>query len=191
MTLERLVLGAFLLLGSCAYRTGDSRGSDEILRVFVPVLENVTVRPVDMNGLTSAFRESLESIKGVQIVNSEQDADIVLLARVTRYDRSWGPTAYKGTRQTEAAGGLREDRLSASTARINLAIDMEKRKPGGERLWASTFAESDLYELSDRLEIARGSAATMQIHVSREALLVKKLAERIFRRARAQIVDDF
>jgi len=185
------VLFALVFLASCGYHAGDFRTPSQDLRVFVPVFENASVRPLDLNDLTSIFRENLESIRGVIVVNSREDADVVLLGKINQYDRSWGPTAYKGTKQTEAAGGLREDTLSASTARVTLGLNLEKMNRAGDRMWTYSFVESDLYELSDRLELARGSAATPQLHASREALLVKKLSERIFLRARAQIVDDF
>ncbi len=197
LILKRLVLlkclswAIFLGLFSCAYHVGDSRSPQQTLHVFVPVLENVTVRPIDLNELTSSLRENLESVRGVIVVNNRSEADVVLLGKVIRYDRTWGPTAYKGTAATAAAGGLKEDILSASTTKVILGIELEKLNNQGERSWSGKFAESDLYEMSDRLELARGSAAAPQIHASREALLVKKLADRIFERARAQIVDDF
>lgn len=194
VTLKRFVLlNCSLIMGlcSCAYHVGDSRTPNEILRAYVPVLENITVRPLDLNELTSHFRESLEPIKGVIVVSDKKDADIVILGRVTRYDRTWGPTAYKGTEMTANSGGLKKDALSASTARVYLEMQIEKRSPLGELMWSSTFVESDLYELSDRLELARGSAASPALHASREALLVTKLANRIFERAQSQLVDDF
>lgn len=197
LILKRFVLlkcffgGFFFLLSSCAYHVGDSRSPEQILHVFVPVLENVTVRPLDLNEMTSSLRESLESVRGVVVVNNRSEADIVLLGKITRYDRSWGPTAYKGTAATAAAGGLKENILSASTTKVFLGIHFEKLNNQGEQSWSGNFSESELYELSDRLELSRGSAAAPQIHASREALLVKKLADRIFERARAQIVDDF
>ncbi|MEZ4815137.1 MAG: LPS assembly lipoprotein LptE [Bdellovibrionota bacterium] len=176
---------------ACGYHVGDFRTPTQELRVFVPVFENRSVRPLDLNDLTSEFRENLESIRGVSSVNSRDDADVLLLGQIIQYDRSWGTTAFKGTRQTEAAGGLREDALSASTARITLGMRIEKRTRLGELLSSSNYVETDLYEMSDRLELSQGSAAIPQIHASREALLIKKLVARIFQRARAQIVDDF
>lgn len=191
MTFKRLVLVTFMGLTGCGYHVGDSRTPNETLRIFLPVIENVTARPVDLSETTSDFRESLESIKGVIIVNSREEADIVLLGRITTYKRTWGPTAFKGDALSAAAGGLKENAISASTARITLAMNIEKTSATGERLWAAVFDESDVYEMSDRLELSRGSAATPQIHASREALLVRKLTSRIFQRARAQIVDNF
>lgn len=188
-TALRLVL--FALFTSCGYHVGDFRTPEHELRVFIPVFENQSVRPLDLNEVTSVFKENLEAIRGVRIVNSRDEADILLLGRVVQYERNWGPTAYKGTKATEAAGGLREDQLSASTARITLGLLLEKTHKDGSRIWSSTFVDSDLYELSDRLTLAQGSAATPQIHASREALLIKKLSDRIVQRARAQIVDDF
>lgn len=189
-TASRLVLFA-LFLASCGYRTGDFRSPEQELKVFIPVFENQSVRPLDLNEVTSVLKENLESIKGVSLVNTKSDADVFVLGRIVQYERGWGPTAYKGTKVTEAAGGLREDMLSASTTRITLGILLEKFSSDGAKLWSSTYSESDLYEMSDRLSLAQGSAATPQLHASREALLIKKLTERIVQRARAQIVDDF
>ncbi len=186
-----LVLLIALLITSCGYHAGDFRTPTHELRVFVPVFENKSVRPIDLNEVTSVFRENLEPIRGVILVNSKEDADLVLLGKISQYDRSWGSTAFTGTQQTELAGGLRKDMLSASTARVSLGITLEKRTQAGELQSTSSFVESDVYELSNRLELSQGSAATPQLHASREALLLKKLAERIFLRARAQIVDDF
>jgi hypothetical protein len=194
VSLKRFVLMnclASLGLFSCAYHAGDSRSPTEILRVFVPVIENVSVRPIDLNELTSSWRESLEAVRGVVVVTRREDADLLILGKVNVYNRTWGPTAYKGTPQTAKDGGLRADRLSASTARVYFGMQIEKRSPSGELLWTSNLLESDLYELSDRIELKKGSAAMPQIHASREALLVKKLAERIFERVQAQIVDNF
>ncbi len=191
MTLKRLVLVTLVGLTSCGYHVGDSRTPNETLRIFLPVVENVSARPVDLNEITSDFRESLENIKGVIVVNQREEADIVLLGRITTYKRTWGPTAFKGDTTSAASGGLKENAISASTARIILAMEIEKRSPLGEKQWSSIFNESDVFEMSDRLELLRGSAATPQIHASREALLVRKLAGRIFQRARAQIVDNF
>lgn len=187
----RLVLIVLFAVTACGYHVGDFRTPTQELKVFVPVFENKSVRPLDLNDLTSDFRENLESIRGVATVNSRDDADVILLGQIIQYDRTWGTTAYTGTRQTEAAGALREDALSASTARITLGMRIEKRTRLGELSWSSTFTETDLYEMSDRLELAQGSAAVPQIHASREALLIKKLVARIFQRVRAQVVDDF
>lgn len=187
----RPVLFALLLITSCGYHAGDFRTPTEELRIFVPVFENGSVRPLDLNEITSVFRENLEPIRGVIIVNNKEDADLILLGKVSQYDRTWGASAYTGTSQTEAAGGLRKDMLSASTARITLGLTLEKRSKTGELLSSMAYADADVYELSDRLELSTGSAATPQIHASRESLLLKKLTERIFSRARAQIVDAF
>ena len=188
MILRLLFIG---ILGSCGYRVGDFRTPEKTLRVFVPVLENRTTRPIDLNEITSVFKENLESIRGVIVVNGRDEADVVLLGSVVQYDRGWGPTAYKGTQSTEAAGGLKRDALSASTARIHLGITLEKRGADGALLWSSNFVETELYELNNRLTLSEASAAMPQLHASRESLLLKKLTERIFLRSRAQIVDDF
>ena len=191
--LKRFVLGSILggIATACSYHVGDSRTSANTLRVFVPVVENLTARPLDLNEITSFFRENLESVKGVKVVNSRAESDIIVLGRIKGYSRTSGPTAFKGTSLTAAAGGLSDKALSASTVRVNLEMNIEKRLADGDKVWSSDFTESDLYELSNRLDLGSGSAATPQIHASREALLLKKLSERIFRRARAQIVDDF
>lgn len=186
----KTLLSFFLLLG-CAYHVGDSRTPEKTLRVFVPVFENRTGKVVDLNSLTSVMREGLESVHGVEVVNNSEQADAIVLGKVTGLERTWGQTFFKGDAVSEAKGGLKKDALSAESARLTLSVEIEKLTPRGDRLWRQGFSEFDYYQLTDRLELAQGSAAAPQIHAARETLLVKKLAERIFRRVRAQLVDDF
>jgi hypothetical protein len=193
MFVQRFVLRILVLssLLSCAYRVGSSRSSSEELRIFMPVFENMTARPVDLNEVTSVFKKNLESVRGVSFVNSKEQANLLVLGRLNSYEQVSGPTAFKGSFATQNQGGLRENSISASTLRLLIEIELEKRTPEGERISSSKYSEQDLYELSDRLTLESGSAATPQIHASREAIMTKVLAERIARRAQSQIVDNF
>ena len=181
----------FLAFSSCAYHVGDARTSEEELRVYIPVFENRTARPVDLNLLTGSLRENLAGVKGVTVVNAAADSNLIIRGRITGYDKTWGPSAFKGTGTTESAGGLRTDYLSAESVNLTLVINLEKISPESGTMWKGDFVESDLYQLSGNLAASDGALASAQIHSSREELLIGKLANRIFRRARAQLVDDF
>ena len=161
------------------------------LKLFIPILENRTARTFDLNELTSQLREMLAGVQGVQIVRSADESQAVILAKIVEFSKGWGPTAFKGSIETESKGGLRDNFLSAQSVGITLGIEITKINPEKEKVWTIVLTEKDFYQLTDRLELSRGSAEAPQIHASREALLVKKLSERIFRRAKAQIVDDF
>ena len=179
------------MLTACAYHAGDSRTPETNLRVFVPVFENRTGKAVELGQLSSLLREDLESVRGVQLVMSKDSSDAVILGKVVSLERTWGPTFFKGDAASEARGGLKKDALSAESAKLTLSLDIEKLTPQGERVWVRNLVESDYYQLTDRIEPSQGSASAPQIHAARETLLIKKLAERIFRRVKAQIVDDF
>ena len=184
-------MSAFFVFSACSYHAGDSRSPETELKLFIPVLENNTSTSFDLNVLTSQLREMLAGVRGVHIVMSPDESEAVILAKVVEFTKSWGPTAYKGTPETELNGGLRNNFISAQSVAISLTIEISKLNSAKEKLWSIVLTEKDFYQLTDRLELERGSAEAPQIHASREALLIKKLAERIFRRARAQIVDDF
>jgi hypothetical protein len=184
--------GAFvLLLSACSYHAGDSRSPESELKLFIPVIENRTARAFELNDLTGQLREMLAGVRGVQIVRSADESQSVILAKIVEFSKGWGPTVFKGSSETEAKGGLRDNFLSAQSVGITLGIEITKLNSAKEKLWTIVLSEKDFYQLTDRLELNRGSAAAPQIHASREALLVKKLSEKIFRRAKAQIVDDF
>lgn len=176
---------------SCSYHAGDSRSPETELNLFVPVIENQTATAFDLNVLTGQLREMLAGIRRVRVVSSPSESQEIILAKVVDFSKGWGPTAYKGSPETETRGGLRDNALSAQSVAVSLSIEISKLNSSKEKLWGIVLTEKDFYQLTDRLELERGSAEAPQIHASREALLVKKLAERIFRRARAQIVDDF
>ena len=176
---------------SCSYHAGDSRSPETELKLFVPVIENQTATAFDLNVLTGQLREMLSGIRRVRVVSSSSESQEIILAKVVDFSKGWGPTAYKGSSETEAKGGLKDNALSAQSVAVSLSIEISKINSAKEKLWSIVLTEKDFYQLTDRLELERGSAEAPQIHASREALLIKKLAERIFRRARAQIVDDF
>lgn len=188
---DSLLILAFFIFSACSYHAGDSRSPETELKLFIPVLENNTSTSFDLNVLTSQLREMLAGVRGVRIVMSSDESEAVILAKVVEFTKSWGPTAYKGTPETELNGGLRNNFISAQSVAISLTIEISKLNSSKEKLWSIVLNEKDFYQLTDRLELERGSAEAPQIHASRETLLVKKLSERIFRRARAQIVDDF
>jgi hypothetical protein len=186
-----LLMAPFFVFSACSYHAGDSRSPETELKLFIPVLENNTSTSFDLNVLTSQLREMLAGVRGVHIVMSPDESEAVILAKVVEFTKSWGPTAYKGTPETELNGGLRNNFISAQSVAISLTIEISKLNSSKEKLWSIVLNEKDFYQLTDRLELEKGSAEAPQIHASRETLLVKKLGERIFRRARAQIVDDF
>jgi hypothetical protein len=192
---KRRWVPAFLFFQSaffcCSYHAGDFRSSETELKIFVPVIENQSSTSFDLNVLTGQLREMLAAIRGVRVVSSPDESQEILLAKVVDFSKAWGPTAYKGSSESEAKGGLRDNALSAQSVTISLSIEISKLNSAKEKLWSIILTEKDYYQLTDRLELERGSAESPQIHASREALLVRKLAERIFRRAKAQIVDDF
>lgn len=189
--LGRVLSLASLFVTSCAYQVGDSRSPQEHLRVFVPVIENGTSRALDLNIITGLLRETIEETRGVSLVNSAEKSDIVLAGKIIQYDRTWGPAAFKGTTETQSLGGIKKDYLSAESAVVTFGIELTKLSAKKELIWRGKFVERDSYQLSDRLQLNQGSAITPQIHTSREELLLSKLSSRIFRRAKAQIVDEF
>ena len=185
-------VGAFILLFSaCSYHVGDSRSPESELKLFIPVIENRTARSFELNDLTGQLREMLAGVRGVRIVSSPEESQAIILAKVVEFSKGWGPTAFKGSPESEAKGGVKDNFLSAQSVSVSLSIEISKINSAKEKQWSMVLAEKDFYQLTDRLELDRGSGEAPQIHASREVLLIKKLAERIFRRARAQIVDDF
>jgi hypothetical protein len=179
------------LFFACSYHAGDSRSPVTPLKLFVPVIENRSSTAFDLNVMTGQLREMLAGIRSVSIASSPEESQEIILAKVVDFSKGWGPTAYKGSSDSEIRGGLRDNALSAQSVAVSLSIEISKLNSAKEKLWSVVLTEKDFYQLTDRLEIEKGSAEAPQIHASRESLLIRKLAERIFRRARAQIVDDF
>jgi len=201
-------LGFLWCLGtSCSYqlrkgsfRIGGASSPDQTQRLFLPVMDNLSVKTGFEGSITSELRKSLSQVSGVELVHSPSNADLFLLGSILKYDlkmRSPRP----GNAASEAGGGLLAGQSTAHDYTLTLEIKfqlIERENPPQPKreIWTRVFNAEGSFEASSRLEesgdnLSSGSASAPHINNSREQLLVKQLAQNIADRVLEQIVQDF
>jgi|GEM_PF-2245299 len=173
-------------------------------RIFVPVVDNLTTRTGFEPSVTNALRSAMGGVGGIQLARTEDEADYVLLASVTKY-LTLPATLVSGNAATENIGGLRNPQLTAGAIALTLGMRAQliERVPNGAQarrvLWERPFEESAAYEASSRFyesgTVASrregGSSSAPYINDSRESLQLRALADRIALQVTDQVVQDF
>lgn len=173
-------------------------------RLFVPIPDNLTLRTGPELFLAKALRENLSQVNGIQVVDSESQADFILLGTVVANDlRSRKDAVYLGDASTAAAGGLSVGQTSASSFELEIGfrvkmlkiISKEKLAPRN-LLWNQEYLKAISFGASSRFEknsdsASGGSSSATHINESREKLYTEILADQIAKDVLDQVTQSF
>jgi len=112
-------------LFSCGYQFQGS-GSDlpaDVKKIFIPIAENRSTRPTLSSLVTEAMRDQFERYGVLQVVDSLEEADAVLLVRVLSFDN-----------RTSASTGVADTSLQEQ---LTIVAEGELRRPTGGALWTN------------------------------------------------------
>lgn len=205
--LSAVVLGIGLMqMAACAYQL--RRGSlglgglgegVESARVFVPIVDNMGTEVGPESVLTGAVRESLATLQGLDVVNSEGKANFILLGRVKDWGRSVVSNSSLSTAAAENRGGMIRNQFSAADIKVYMVADfelLEVRASSGDlpvrrRLWTRQFRTEGNYEASALFDEFSGSSSAPHINQSRERLQLRRISETMARQIIDQVSQDF
>ncbi len=194
-----------LWLSSCSYTVrrnyislgGEAATNKKTFHIFVPVVDNLSYRTGFEATITSALRENLAAVKGLDVIRNEEEADYILLATINDYRVLHGKTPVSGSTSSEAAGGLTNK--ATITADIRLIVVMtvrfvERSSAGNPQreLWSRPFQKEAVFEAStNRLTEVRGSSSAVHVNNSREATQFKILADNLAKLVVDQVAQAF
>lgn len=196
-----------LFLGACGYSVkpaefhlGGSSPQNTSARpqkIFIPVVDNRTTRTGFEALLTNALRETLDGVRGAQVVGREQDADYILLGALKEYSRSNASSPLlTGDGGSQAVGGLADSTGTARDIRVRWVLDVQLLErvssESRRRIWQRTFAQEGTYNtIAQRFRKSDGSSSLPQLHASREVVRLKGFSEALARQVLDQVVQDF
>jgi hypothetical protein len=205
----KTLLNCLFLLGLCLgcsyqlrkdnYRLGgvEKQGSQ---KVFIPIVDNLTVKTGFEGVLTSAVRKAMAKVSGVELVSSPQDANFYLLGSVLSYELNTNSTR-QGTAESASLGGLADRQSSALDLKLKMKVRfqlVERVDNSGTKkeIWSRIFATDGTFEASPRLNVSgndlqAGAEFAPHINDSRELIQVKILSEAIASRVLDQVTQDF
>jgi hypothetical protein len=166
-------------------------------RVFIPVVDNFTNRTGVEAVLTSAIRETLSSIRKVEVVQEATQADFKLLVTLVEYSTGHGPNPRRGDSTSAQMGGIGDKQSIAADVSVRLKISARlferlKDNPDLYRvLWNREFEKVDTYEASDRTTDETGSSSAPHINASREMIQVKLMSYALSQQILDQISQRF
>jgi hypothetical protein len=175
-------------------------GDVESARVFVPIVDNLSTEVGPEAVLTSALREAMSTLQGIEVVNSESDARFVLRGRVKEWGRRLSSPTSLSTAQSEARGGLIRNQTTAADIKVSMTADFEllEVQPSSDlapsvsrRLWQRQFTSESTYEAYNRFEELSGSSSAPFINRSRERLQLRKMSDTMARQIIDQVSQDF
>lgn len=206
MSAQLKIVLLFVACAACSYQVrkgesqlGGAQGTGT-QNIFIPVVDNLSVRTGFEGGLTSAVRKALSQVKGVALVNDSGSASHYLLGTVLSYDvvtRS----SRQGSPTTQSLGGLVADQSSAQDMTLTLKvrfqlIEKQANSAFKHELWTRDFTADGVFEASHRLnkagaDISAGSESAPQINDSRELIQARILSDSIASKVLDQVVQDF
>ena len=212
-TPTRFILIHALLLfgvGDCAYsfRRGDvalggvKDSGNAPQTIFVPVVDNLTTRTGMETAITSALRDTLASVRGLEVVNDADHAQFLLLTSIQKYTLEHGSYVVTGNARTQSLGGLADgdgtakDLLLTIEMKVNL-LEQTDRKRGLRRvIWSKIFSKSGGFDSAQRfystgMDLDSGSATAPLINDSREKFQVKLLSDAMAKQVVDQVIQDF
>lgn len=140
------LVAAGLVLGGC-YTVPDSRVAARYRSIYVPTLANETFEPGVHTRVTNAVRREFQNGGHLRVMNSEAEADLVLVGAVTAFE----------VRATSF-----DDDDNPLQFALTLGGDIRVReRESGEVVWQKTIRATDFYQVrrSTRTAVrARGRA---------------------------------
>ena len=203
------LLALLSFLAACGYTNrrkdvllgASTQRSESPQKIFVPVVDNLTTRPGIEATITNALRDTLSTIKGVQIVNSESEAEFLLLASVFSYEKKKGGSYTTGSEATALAKGLAKDESMAMDINVSMQFSVKflQKIPNPKQadneilrqVWVRDFAQQATFEAAQLFEEARGASTAPHINESREILQHRIIAENLAKQVIDQVVQDF
>jgi hypothetical protein len=196
----------FCWLSACGYA---SRKGEVVLggttkpgpqKLFIPIVDNLTVRTGFEVTLTNALRKSLSTVRGLELVESSDSADYFLLGTLTKH-RLEARSAILGTNLTQGRGGIAENQSTAAdlSLTLDLRVQLVERSAEGSfrrELWTRDFSRSAVVEASTRHDVGLNSLSSASysaphINASREEIQVRLLSEQLAQLVLDQVVQDF
>lgn len=191
---------AYRFAGSQAEIPGVSASVQTPYRIFIPVADNLSANMGMEAELPAALTRTISGLSNVEVVSSEDAANLILAPRVVRLNRGRGLGTLQGTSVTSDAGGLAIGAVTAAEFKVEAMVQIELMErqpvlgPTGKpwhKLWTQSFETQGSYSSSLRLIPSRGSSSSTIINHSRERLLLRSLSEDVARRVRDQIFQGF
>ncbi|NCN26866.1 hypothetical protein GW915_04760 [bacterium] len=193
------------LLFGCGYRVAQDEvkidiGDGQFLknpRIFIPIFDNTTAYTEAEPELTRAIRNTLQSQRGLEVVNNRSNANLILLGNVVSFQRKRDESSTtKGTMDSEDSGGIADGELVSPAITIDVSVDLSLIYPDSKLgvdklLWMRNFSRSATYRSSERLILSEGASAAPFINRSREKLSLKRLSEQMADEVVDQVKQDF
>ena len=177
---------------------------DRDTRAFIPIPENFTTRLGPEIALVQALRERFTGIKGIDVVDSPEEADFFLIGRLRNYEQVQGASPLLGTPQSAAGGGLGSGQVFSSTFAVSWVVDIEVVEvvhPGNvnspkRTLWIRQFRKESSFPASQRTYVSggrldSGSSSATHINEAREKLLWDTMADELTTQILDQVAQDF
>lgn len=208
-SLKASLLAFLCMLSACSYslRRGslglgglNSRDS-KTTRIYVPIVDNLSAEVGPEFVLTSALRETLASVPNLDVVQSPEQADYLLLGRIRSWGRSVVGTATQASAADQGLGGLIEGQVSAADIQVFLNAEFEllenlpESSSTGVRvqksLWVRKLSDQRNFEAYQRFDELAGSSSAPHINRSREELQLRKVSQSLARKVLDQVAQDF
>ena len=138
--MKKIIFIFLFSLSSCsyhfmAYKSDDFFKQNNIKKVFVPIAKNKTMEVgagvIFSNNMRKAI---LQNFRTVDLVNSRSDADMIVYLTVNSIKVTPNGTIF-GTESSEASGGLPNNRVLASSFRVEASVDVVFNALDGKILW--------------------------------------------------------
>ena len=154
-----------------------SQASEQV-RVFVPMPDNMSqeigVSPI----LHQVLIDSLKRIKGLRVVMTSKNADVILKASLVNYQNTYSKNQGLniGTATSQAAGGLMKNlgavKFVSIVYGLKFAVEQDLKA-----LHTQGFTSQFTFESSRRYTEAVGASSVANINHVRERLYFKKSLE--------------
>ena len=192
-----------LILVACSYTTrrddislNGKPTKGEKQRLFIPVIDNLTTRTSNEGEITGILRKNLAAISGIEIVNSAEDAQFLMLGTIKKLETMRGNgLSGAGNPDSEASGGLAANQRTEADIIVTLTLQvrlMERLNADLNRqIWIRDFTGSATYTASPRLQESTGSSSAPYINDSRERIQIRSLADSLSKSIIDQAAQNF
>lgn len=202
----KILWAILLLIAGCSYslRRGDrplvklgggTAPSSGIQRIYIPMVENITTQVASEDVLTEALREVFSTQPGLEIVNSEKNANFILLGRVQEYGTKFFSPTSPSSANSESLGGLVEGQVTAADIKVFMTADFELLENVSETLrrslWSKSLRGEASFEAYNRFDEASGATSAPHINRSRSLLQLRKVSKVMAQKILDQVSQDF
>ncbi len=189
--MKYILLTLLILLSSCGYtfRGSGSILPEDVQKVYIPLVKNNSPEPGLSSLITEALRDEFERYGTLYVVNSEAEADAILLADIVNVKRA-----------TQSSTSTTDTALELSTS---FTLSANLKRVTGAMLWQSprvsvtkSFGTESNVVVASSPEFASGSISSQDLsnlnarEISRgqEQEAFEDLAEEVARKIYSQAV---